>query len=57
MEQRLSELTVGLKGLGEAWDELLLPMLGEREAVVAEREPGKALLSHQILTRHRWPDS
>jgi phosphate transport system substrate-binding protein len=28
-------------------------VVGEREAIVAEREPGKAaLLSHQILTRH-----
>jgi hypothetical protein len=36
-------LAVGLgKGL-EAWDELLLPVLGEREAVVAEREPGGAV--------------
>ena len=46
------------KGL-EVWDELLLPAVGEREAIVAEeREPGRAALpDHQILTRHRWPDS
>ena len=38
MEQRLSQLLpVGLKGL-EAWDELLLPAVGEREAIAAVRE-------------------
>jgi len=38
MEQRLSQLLpVGLEGL-EAWDELLLPAVGEREAIAAVRE-------------------
>ena len=58
LERGCLELAVGLKKGLEAWDELLLAVVGEREAVVAEREPGKAaLLSHQILTRRRWPDS
>jgi hypothetical protein len=36
---------------GEGWDKLLLPVVGEREAIVADWEPGKAtLLNHQILT-------
>jgi len=38
MKQRLSQLLpVGLEGL-EAWDELLLPAVGEREAIAAVRE-------------------
>jgi hypothetical protein len=54
--ERCLELAVGLgKGV---WDEFPLPVLGEREAIVARKwEPGKALLDHQILTRRRWPDS
>jgi len=56
LERGCLELAAGLgKGL-EARDELRLPVLGEREAIVAE--PGKAaLLSHQLLTGYRWPEA
>jgi hypothetical protein len=43
-----------------AWavDELLLRVVGVREAVAAEWELGKAaLLNHQILIRRRWPEA
>jgi len=47
--ERLCQLGLG-KGL-EAWDELLLPAVGERgEAIAAaDREARQALLNHQIL--------
>jgi hypothetical protein len=44
----LSQLLVRLEGSGlEAWDEFLLRVVGEREAIVAVWEA--ALLNHQIL--------
>jgi hypothetical protein len=56
MEQleRLSQTAVRLE---EEWDEFLLLMAGEREALAAEWEAWKFLLSHQILIRRQRPDS
>ena len=53
----LELLPVGLKGL-EAWDELLLLVVGEGEPMAAAAwEAWAVLLNRRILIRRRWPEA